>query len=181
MNNEKEQILKEIEQIKEQVNSLNSKLEELHNKAENIEDTKKWWIPKENEEYYFINTEGYVRSSKDNSHYLMINFDDIRSKNLNCYQTREQAERQAFEELLNKKLKRFAWENNEEEINWNNEKQFKWCIVYQYENNYANSLMVNYCMTSKDLGQIYFTSKDIAMMAIEEFKDDLLRYFTSDK
>ena len=34
---------------------------------------------------------------------------------------------------------------------------------------------------TKDFGQVYFTSKEIAEKALETFKDDLIRYFTSNK
>ena len=33
----------------------------------------------------------------------------------------------------------------------------------------------------KNFGQVYFTSKEIAEKALETFKDDLVRYFTSNK
>ena len=33
----------------------------------------------------------------------------------------------------------------------------------------------------KDFGQVYFTSKEIAEKALETFRHELIRYFTSNK
>ena len=42
-------------------------------------------------------------------------------------------------------------------------------------------IYINDAYTLKDFGQVYFTSKEIAEKALETFKDDLVRYFTSNK
>lgn len=170
----KEQLLNELEQIK---NEFKEKIENVQKQIEEENNRKECWTPRYEERYYLIDKLGRANYTLNRNGL----YDKARIKNLNCFKTQEEAERVAFEQLLHRKLQRFAFENNEEEIDWKNEKQFKWCIVYQHESNCANSLMIDYCMTSKDFGQIYFTSKEIAKNAIERFKDDLFRYFTSDK
>ena len=40
-------------------------------------------------------------------------------------------------------------------------------------------IVIDKVYTLKDFGQVYFTSREIAEKALESFKDDLIRYFTS--
>lgn len=165
----KEQLLNELEQIKKE---FKEKIENVQKQIDKEYNKREVWKPNNGEKYYFIASDGGVSISAN------TDMSDIRKMDfLNYFKTKKEAERVAFEQLLHKKLQKFAYENNEEEIDWNNEKQFKWCIVYQYESNYTNSLMIDYCMTSKDFGQIYFTSKEIVEKAIKEFRDDLMKYF----
>ena len=72
----------------------------------------------------------------------------------------------------------FALENNENEIDWNNTDKNKYYIYYSYDD---NCLDVEDIYDYRDFGQVYFTSEEIAEKAIETFKYDLIRYFTSNR
>jgi hypothetical protein len=166
---EKEQLLNELEQIK---NEFKEKIEKVQKQIEQENTKNDWWTPNNGEKYYFIASDGGVSIS------AYTDMSDIRKIDfLNCYKIKEQAERQSFEQLLHRKLQKFAFENNEEKfVN----KQYKYSIIY-------NSLAKDnikieeslYCGSS--FGQVYFTSKEIAEKAIEEFREDLIHYFTADK
>lgn len=162
----KEQLLSKLEQIKKE---FNKKIESVQNQIEehNKKDCKN---PKYGENYYTITETGINQYEWTNEA-----FDGRCLDELNCFKTREQAERQAFEQLLHRKLKRFAELNNEEEIDWNNSNQAKYYLFYlkgKFEYNYDY-------LGNK--GLVYFTSKQVIDKAIAEFKDELIRYFTSDK
>ena len=76
---------------------------------------------------------------------------------------------------LEKKLKDFAIENNEGEIDWNNKDKAKWGIFYDYQ---LYKLTISGYCRYRYYGQIYFTSSEIAQKAIDTFKNELKRYFT---
>ena len=71
----------------------------------------------------------------------------------------------------------FALENNDIEIDWNDDSSKKYIISYSKE----GGIFIDKVYKLKDFGQVYFTSKEIAEKALEAFKDDLIRYFTSNK
>ena len=104
--------------------------------------------------------------------------DNARLRNLNYFRTKQEAERVAFEQLLYRKLKKFAFENNEKDIDWNDDNQLKYDIWYDYQD---KKLDTGSYEVARDFGQVFFSSEEIAEKAIKEFKDDLIRYFTSDK
>ena len=70
----------------------------------------------------------------------------------------------------------FALENNDIEIDWNDSSK-------KYKINYSKNIgmSIDKVYSLKDFGQVYFTSKEIAEKAVEAFKDELIRYFTSNK
>lgn len=168
----KEQLLNELEQIKKQQKELTEKLEIIQKKVEQEDNKNGWWIPKEGEGYYYICTDGYVQGALNTG----ADIDKCKINNINCYETGQQAERVAFEQLLHRKLKKFMVENNSK-VDWNNDDN-KYDIWYDYEDKQFNTGCYE---SARDFAQIYFSSEEIAEKAIEEFKDDLVRYFTSDK
>ena len=70
----------------------------------------------------------------------------------------------------------FALKNNDTEIDWNDDSE-KHTISYDRD----GGIFIDEVYSLKDFGQVYFTSKEVAEKAIETFKDDLIRYFTSNK
>lgn len=166
----KEKLLTELEQIK---NEFKEKIENIQKQIENEEIKKEYWIPNNGEEYYFVASDGGVSISAytDMSDLRKIDF-------LNCFKTQKEAERVAFEQLLHRKLKKFADLNNEEEINWKS-RENKYTIIYNNFNDIG--LTVEIYISFQNFGQISFSSREIAEKAIEEFRDDLIRYFTTDK
>jgi len=172
--NNKQEYINELEEIKNQQKQLAEKMELLQKKIERKDSQKESWNPKYGEKYYIIDKLGKANFMMSRSSI----YDRTRINNLNCFKTQEEAERVAFEQLLHRKLKKFALENNNQEINWNIINQEKYRIYYDYE---EQILVVDWTKSTKNLGQIYFTSKDVAEKSIEKFKDDLIRYFVSDK
>ena len=169
----KEQLLNELEQIKIQQKELDEKLENIQKKIETKNNKKERWIPKKYDKYYVPSVEGNISEYS----YADDEIDEKIINNLNYYQTKEQAERQAFEQLLHRKLEIFADLNNTEEIDWSNDDS-KYNIWYDYQEKHLDTGCYE---VARDFGQIFFSSEGIAEKAIEEFKDELLRYFTSDK
>lgn len=162
---------KEIEELKLQIEEINNKILELESK----EKENNWWIPKDGDIFYIVGENREISADRyhENSCFSKCYID-----NLNYYKTEKQAKRKAFEQLLHRKLEKFAFENNESEVDWNNCNRDKYCLSY---NNTDKTLDVDCYCSIKYYGQVYFTSREIAEKCIEEFKDDLIRYFTTNK
>lgn len=165
---------KELDELKLQIEQMQKKIKELENK-EKEQTTDKWWIPKFGEDYWYID----YKNSVYRTTYSDLTVDRSVMDSLNYFKTKEQAERKAFEHLLHRKLEKFAYENNEEEIEWSDNYPTEKCYIY-YDFDYK-ILVVGRITEIKDYGQIYFTSGEIAGKAIAQFREDLIRYFTSDK
>lgn len=91
----------------------------------------------------------------------------------NYFNNKEYAEYIAFKESLMRRMDRFAWEHNAKVIDWHDHST-KYYISFEYE---ENELTIDAICTYRS-NNIYFTSKEIAKMAIEEFKDDLMKLYT---
>lgn len=71
------------------------------------------------------------------------------------------------------KLKHFAEVNNTEEIDWNNEEP-KYILLYCYDSSKINCAPM---FSVKDVGQIYFSSDEIARRAIEFVGEDNIKKY----
>ena len=72
-------------------------------------------------------------------------------------------------------LQKFAYENNEKEIDWNNKTQYKYYLVYATED---EELYVDYAVYCKrEPFNIYFTSSKIAKRAIEAVGEDKIKKY----
>jgi hypothetical protein len=171
MGNKNLTLEQKVEDLGKQIKELK---EELYKRKEE-DSKKKWWTPKEGEEdYWYLCDEGKVFEDT----WYATPVDKHRYDTGNCFKTKEQAEREIFERQLRFKLKKFAYENDEEEIDWNDVNKAKYYIYYSLSN---AELDYDFNYMGKIQGIIYFTSKEVVEKAIETFKDDLIRYFTSDK
>ena len=166
MNKNKEELLNELKQLEK---DFNTKVADIKKQIEECD--KRIFKPnKFGEKYYTISTKGKIGS------YSFCN-DDFDKEILdfgNYFKTQEEAERKRFEIRLHRQLELFALENNVTEINWNDSSE-KYMINY----NKDKGIFIDRVYTLKIFGQVYFTSKEIAEKALESFKDDLVRYFTS--
>ena len=168
MSKNKEELLNELKQL---VKDFNTQVANIKKQIEEC-DKKSWKPNKLDEKYYSISTYGEVGVYEfydDDVDKELINFG-------NYFKTKQEAERKAFEIGLHRQLELFALENNETEINWNDNSK-KYIISY----NTHGRLFIDDVYSLKDFGQVYFTSKEAAEKAIETFKDDLIRYFTSNR
>ena len=168
MNKNKEELLNKLKQLEE---NFNTQVTDIKKQIEECD--KKVFKPiKSGEKYYSISIKGKIGS------YSFCN-DDFDKEIIdfgNYFKTQEEAERKRFEIRLHRKLELFALENNDTEIDLNIHSE-KYIISYRINGN----IFVDKVYSFKDLGQVYFTSKEIAEKALETFKNDLIRYFTSNK
>ena len=164
----KEELLNKLKQLEE---DFNTKVADIKKQIEEC-DNKVFKPIKLGEKYYSISTNGEIDQYyfyNDNVNKEIIDFG-------NYFKTQEEAERKCFEIRLHRQLELFALENNDTEIDWNIHSE-------KYVINYSKKMgpFIIEVYDLKDFGQVYFTSKEIAEKALETFKDDLVRYFTSNK
>ena len=128
-------------------------------------------------EYFTIDGDNFTRKQMDD-----VKYDDDIYDNANYYSDITVAENNARADRLYRQLRRFAVEHRKANINWNEQTQWKWYIYYDYAfRTVGNKLRVGDYCNLRDFGQIYFDSEEAAEAAIEEFKDELIWYFTEYK
>ena len=96
----------------------------------------------------------------------------------NYFPTAELAERALFERNLYFKLMRYSYENDGSDIDWNDSRMNKYHIYYDYED---KVLRTGTRCFHREHGAVYFTTEEAAKAAINEFKEELIRYFTTRK
>lgn len=96
----------------------------------------------------------------------------------NCFATTKEAEFAAEKQKVLTELKRYALEHNECEIDWENLKQMKYSIVLlgRHSPNVC-SLKIFETNSFSDIGQIYFTSREIAVSAIKEIGAERIKKY----
>lgn len=120
------------------------------------------------DKYYSI-FEFRIRRNMDSNHEI----DNKLFSTANYFNNKEYAKYIAFKETLMRRIDRFAWEHNAKVIDWHDHST-KYYITFANGN---NELIVDWDFAYKS-NNIYFTSKEIAEKAIEEFKDDLMKLYT---
>ena len=161
LENRIEQLEEEVKRLKEELNK-----KELNKQVE-------YFKPKNNKKYYYILSKGDVNWSS--WHDEVDYFDRKHFEVANCFETEEEARKVAFEQTLFRKIRRFKETYDEGNIDWNNENSQKFYIRF---NNQNKKISVDYIYNRADFGQIYFNSHKIAEQCIEEFTEDLEKYFT---
>lgn len=168
MNKNKEELLNKLKQLEE---NFNTQVTDIKKQIKECD--KKVFKPnKFSKKYYTISTKGKIGS------YSFCN-DDFDKEIIdfgNYFKTQEEAERKRFEIRLHRQLELFALENNDTEIDLNAHSE-KYIISYRIDGN----IFIDKVYSFKDLGQVYFTSKEIAEKALETFRHELIRYFKSNK
>lgn len=120
--------------------------------------------------YYSINTHGSVQFFQE----LNDDTDDRLFNSLNYFNNKDYAEYVAFKENLMRKLDRFAWENNARAVNRSAGSKKYYITLFSQ----SNELMVDWDYGYDVSNTIYFTSHEIAVKALEEFKEDLMKFYT---
>ena len=123
--------------------------------------------------YYLANMIGEIDSLYDNSPH-----DDLMYQAGNYYSDKTIAENNAKADTLLRKLRRFAVEHREKELDWGDTNTDKYSIGYSQD---VHKLEVYSSRWVRGFGEIYFDTKETAEAAIEEFKDELIWYFTKYK
>lgn len=134
---------------------------------------------------------GYERVDKNDRYYFAIDGGDITTSidchgtidnanyyNANYFSSEEIAKNNTRADKLMRQLRRFSVENRKNDINWTDNKECGYRIVY----NCQRSIIEIACtFTRKNFGTIYFDSEKLARRAIKEFEDELIWYFTEYK
>lgn len=141
------------------------------NDWEVVEEKKNWWKPELDEKYYIICGDGSI----DYNNYDFDNADKRLMAIGNCFQTEEQAEFMVEKLKVIHELEKFAYENNEKEIDWNDVNQTKYYLVmFQSDKIIAVFFTYKWCYTPFN---IYFTSEEIAEKAIETIGEDRIKKY----
>ncbi len=136
-----------------------------------VEEKKKYWTPKEKEKYFYI--EDCMGVSDDRN--VQAPIDYCRFNIGNYFKTKEDAEHILEKLKVIHELQKFAYENNEGEIDWKNFNQRKYKIFYDAED---GDLYVDYSIQCEsEPFSIYFTSFKIAKRAIEEIGEDRIKKY----
>lgn len=93
----------------------------------------------------------------------------------NYYSDPDVASNNICADNLMRQLRRFAVENRKDNINWRNERQYKYYIYYDY---LEKEIFVAAANRWRGFGTIYFDTKETAELAVEKFENELLWYFT---
>ena len=136
-----------------------------------IEDTKTIRGRVEENEVYFYVVE-YRKVYEDNDIYTVT--DNARYKIANYSMVKSKMEFKALRDNLLSRMQRWADIHNEEKIDWDDSEQRKYLIYYDYDD---NKFCFTYVYYVRDLGQVYFTSEEIANQCLEEFKEELLEFY----
>ena len=131
----------------------------------------KWWEPELDEKYYIICGDGSI----DYNNYDLDGADRRIMAIGNCFQTEEQAEFMVEKLKVIHELEKFAYENNEEEIDWNDTNQEKLYLTMNYTDKCIDILYTYGWIYSPS--NIYFTSKKIAKEAIETIGEDRIKKY----
>lgn len=123
--------------------------------------------------YFYVNEKGEVITDSD----IDFEEDDLRFAIANYYSSAEVARNNARADKLMRQLRRFAVENRKDKIDWNDGGKHKYNICYSYP---TQEIFVDFKSNCRNF-EIYFDSCGVAERAIEEFKDELIWYFTEYK
>lgn len=154
--------------------SVENALAEDWEVVEDEEKKKEYWKPKKDEKYYHITAYDYDECVTDDVN-DEVSVDDNRISMGNCFKTKAEADHMVEKLKVIHELQKFAYENNEREIDWNNENQEKHVILYSNNRKELDITCVN---SSKYLPfNIYFTSYDLAKQAIETIGEDRIKKY----
>ena len=149
--------------------------EEEYKKLQSEEEKKTGYerVP-ESDVYFFAYPSGCVETACEDCY----DVDDEYYESANYYSDKTVAENNARADKLMRQLRRFSVEHRERGVNLNDTNTKKYCIYYDYGN---NILVAAFTICAKTFGTIHFDSKETAQAAIDEFRDELIWYFTEYK
>ena len=151
------------------IQDLQNQLEEAQEKLENLDKYGRF-KPKEGETYYYVDSNSCISLTTFNS--SCVN-DYNKYKSYNCFETQEEAQKEANKILIRRKLEDIARRlNGNEKINWNNCSQIKYHIMYNFERA-CFDYVINYKYI--DEGTIYCLNKNFLNEAIKEIGEQELK------
>ena len=134
---------------------------------------------------------GYERVTEDNVFYSVSDRSDIEIGDdsfgfineeyydvANYYSSETVAENNARADKLMRQLRRFSVEHREHGVSFDDTNAEKYYMYYDYSD---DELGVSFVLRTRNFGAIYFDSEETARAAIDEFRDELIWYFTEYK
>lgn len=157
-------------------NKMDALMEEYKEKAKKLVEEEEPFI-KEGQEYFTINSLFGIEKFS----YAYDRYDKIFLKSGNMFpytdETKDKIKKEvkliAERRKLQSEMEQFARQNNEEEIDWNDDDQLKWCLYIRH-NEIIIDIGVNYC---RELNATYFSSVEIAKKALEKFGDRIKQLY----
>ena len=128
----------------------------------------------ESDIYFYAHSGGYVGTASED----YCNIDNEYYELANYYSDKTVAENNARADKLMRQLRRFSVEHRERGVNLNDTNTEKYYIYYDYV---SNKFGVAFTFYAGVFGVIYFDSEETAQAAIDEFRDELIWYFTEYK
>ena len=128
----------------------------------------------ESDVYFYAYPNGCVETACEDCY----NIDDECYESANYYSDKTVAENNTRADKLMRQLRRFSVEHRERGVNLNDINTEKHYICYDYESNELDS---TYTFCARVFGVIYFDSEETTQAAIDEFRDELIWYFTEYK
>ena len=128
----------------------------------------------ESDIYFYANTKGDVETACEDCY----DIDDEYYESANYYSSETVAENNTRADKLMRQLRRFSVEHRECEVNFNSTKTEKHYIYYDYIH---DELDITFTFFARVFGMVYFDSEETAQAAIDEFRDELIWYFTEYK
>ena len=123
---------------------------------------------------FYAKSRGYVETGCEDC----CDIDDEYYESADYYSDKTVAENNTRADKLMRQLRRFSVEHRERGVNFNNINTEKYYVYYDYKN---DELGVSFVRRTRDFGAIHFDSEETANAAIDEFRDELIWYFTEYK
>lgn len=145
---------------------INEEKEKEIKKLLGIKENKKW-VPNHEEDYFFVSDTLEALYDTWMGSYI----DTCRYFKNNCFKTQKEAEFRLEQIKVYNELKNFAIENNDE-IDWKNDQQNKYYMYFK-----CSDILIYDTLTSKDIGQIYFSTRELAEQAIKTVGEDRIKKY----
>ena len=165
------------DELQKLINDLKNQLKEAQVKLEKLGKHERF-KPKEGETYFYVDNDTCVcNTTFDNSFISDCN----KYSAYNCFETKEEAEKEANKILIRRKLEDLARRlNGDKKIDWSNEDQPKYYIVFNDKDNgdyMQKHLFDNATYTRRTQGTIYCLQPNFLVRAKEEIgKQELIDY-----
>ena len=128
----------------------------------------------ESDVYFYAHPSGCVETTCE----ACYDIDDECYESANYYSDKTVAENNARADKLMRQLRRFAVEHRGHGVDFNSTETAKHYIYYDCIH---DELDITFTFFARVFGMVYFDSEETAQAAIDEFRDELIWYFTECK
>lgn len=126
---------------------------------------------------FYIDENGLIKSQTCEGNSFFVNSPDSRDKVSNNFNSEELAKNIARAEVLHRNMLRRSIKICDK-VDWNNPFRSKYYIAYNYD---AKEIRTDWLISARDFSQIYFDTEEHARQVAEEFRNELIWYFTEFK